>query len=115
MTRFKRGTVILIRYPHSNRVTYKKRPALVVQDESAETGLAKRLVVAITSNLQRTGETRVFVARDSPEGEQMGLLTNSVIMADNIAAVIPREADKVIGRCTVMPEVDSTLRKVLGL
>ena len=115
MTRFKRGDVVLVRYPHSDLVTYKKRPAVVVQDENVETDLRQRLVVAITSNLVRTGETRVFAAKDSPEGRQMGLLTDSIIVADNIATVIPREADKVIGRCTVMPQVDRALRRILGL
>lgn len=58
MTRFRRGDVVLVRYPHSDLITYKKRPALVVQDETVETGLRQRLVAPITSNLRRTGETR---------------------------------------------------------
>ena len=113
MTRFRRGDVVLVRYPHSDLVTYKKRPVLVVQDEDVETGLRQRLVVAITSNLARSGETRVFVPKDSAEGKQMGLLTDSMIMADSSAAMIPREADKIIGSCSVMDKVDRALRTIL--
>jgi hypothetical protein len=37
----------------------------------------------------------------------MGILSDSVIVADHLATVLPREIDKVIGRCTCMPEVEA--------
>jgi mRNA interferase MazF len=115
MTAYKRGDVILVKFPYSDLVRYKKRPALVVQDETVETGLSQRVVVQITSNLERTGETRVPVRKDSPEGLAMGLLSDSVIITDHLATVLPREIDKVIGRCNCLPEVETALRRVLGL
>lgn len=115
MTAYKRGDVILVKFPYSDLVRYKKRPALVVQDETVDTGLSQRVVVQITSNLERTGETRVPVKKDSPEGLAMGILSDSVIVADHLATVLPREIDKVIGRCNCMPEVEAALRRVLGL
>jgi mRNA interferase MazF len=115
MTPFKRGDVILVKFPYSDLVRYKKRPALVVQDETVETGLSQRVVVQITSNLDRTGDTRVPVSKNSPDGQAMGILSDSVIVADHLATVLPREIDKVIGRCTCMPEVETALRRVLGL
>lgn len=114
--RFKRGDVVLVRFPNSDLVTYKKRPALIIQDENVETGLSQQLAAQITSNLaRRKGETRVFVSNTSAEGQEMGLVTDSVIMADGIATVIPREIEKAIGRCPVMLQVDQALRKILGL
>jgi mRNA interferase MazF len=115
MTAYKRGDVILVKFPYSDLVRYKKRPALVVQDETVETGLSQRVVVQITSNLERTGETRVPVRKDSPEDLAMGLLSDSVIITDHLATVLPREIDKVIGRCNCLPEVETALRRVLGL
>ena len=115
MTAYKRGDVILVKFPYSDLVRYKKRPALVVQDETVETGLSQRVVVQITSNLERTGETRVPVRKDSPEGLAMGLLSDSVIITDHLATVLPREIDKVIGRCNCLPEVETALRRVLGI
>jgi mRNA interferase MazF len=115
MTPFKRGDVVLVKFPYSDLVHYKKRPALVVQDENVETGLNQRVVVQITSNLERTGETRVRISKDSPAGQAMGILSDSVIVADHLATILPREIDKVIGRCTCMPEVEAALRRVLGL
>ena len=115
MTTYKRGDVILVKFPYSDLVRYKKRPALVVQDETVETGLSQRVVVQITSNLNRTGDTRVPVKKDSPDGQAMGILSDSVIVADHLATVLPREIDKVIGRCTCMPEVETALKRVLGI
>ncbi len=112
---YSRGEVVLVRFPNSDLITYKKRPALVIQDEHVKTGLNQRLVVQITSNLKRKGKTRVLVRKNSQEWKNMGLLGDSVIVADNIATVVEREVDKAIGRCTVMPEVDKALRRILRL
>ena len=112
---FRRGDVVLVRYPDSNLTTYKKRPALVVQTEIVNTGLAQRIVACITSNPARTGPTRVTFRRNSPEGRRMGLLTDSVVMTDNLATVLDREVDRTIGYCPGMDAVDSALRTTLGL
>ena len=115
MTSYKRGEVILVRFPNSDLITYKKRPALVIQDETVDTGLSQRVVAMITSNLVRTGDTRVLVGKDTPAGQALGLITDSVIVADNIATVHEREIDKVLGQCPRMPEVDAALRRTLRL
>ena len=115
MTTYKRGDVVLVKFPYSDLVRYKKRPALVVQDETVDTGLSQRVIVQITSNLERTGDTRVRVSKDSTIGRAMGILSDSVIIADHLATILPREIDKVIGRCDCMPNVEKALRRVLGL
>ena len=61
MTGYKRGDVVLVRYPHSDLMTFKKRPALIVQDDRIKTGLEQRIIVQITSNVNRTGPSRVPV------------------------------------------------------
>ena len=98
MTPFKRGDVVLVKFPYSDLVRYKKRPALVVQDETVETGLSQRVVVQITSNLERTGETRVRVSKDSPAGQAMGILSDSVI----VAGLIKRHKKAAIGTVAVL-------------
>jgi len=112
---YNRGDVVLVLYPHTDLRTAKKRPALVVQSDNVETGLPQRIVAMITSNVGRTGPTRVHVRRDSPEGKAMGILTDSVIVADNLDTVVDREIDKRIGRCGFMPSVDQALRTILEL
>jgi len=114
-TSTRRGQVVLVRFPNSDLVTYKNRPALVVQDENVQTGLDQRLVVLITSNLDRKGVTRIRVNKNSAEGQQMGLETDSVIVADNVAT-IPRVAIyTAIGTCPLMGDVSRSLKQILGL
>ncbi len=111
----RRGDVILVRFPNSDLRTYKKRPALVVQADGLRTGLRQRIVALITSNTQRTGRTRVVVSRDSDLGRRMGLRTDSAIVVDNLATVLEREMDRVIGQCAEMEMVNAVLRTTLSL
>lgn len=111
----KRGDVVLVRFPNSNLKTYKKRPALVIQSDNINTGLHQKIIALITSNHNRIGQTRVIVKKNSPLGKQMGILNDSVVVADNIATVFEREIDKVIGNCVIFVDVDQALRKVLDL
>jgi mRNA interferase MazF len=69
----------------------------------------------ITSKLFRANHpSRVTVLLSTPEGRQSGLLTDSVVMTDNLATVADSEIDRVIGRLP-MNEVDRALRRTLGL
>ena len=115
MTHCKRGDVVLVLFPNSDMSTYKKRPALVVQADNVDTGLQQKVIAPLTSNLGRTGPTRVAFRKDSPEGEAMRLLTDSVVVTDNLATVRFSEIDKVIGNCPVMDKVDRALRATFGL
>lgn len=112
---YKRGDIIIVNYPNSDLVTYKKRPAIVIQNEGIATGLKQRLIALITSNTKRTGVSRVKVIKDSPEGKAMGLKSDSVIVTDNIATIENKVIDQVIGRCTIMPKVEASLKQILGL
>lgn len=68
MTTYKRGDVILVRFPNSDLVTYKKRPALVVQDENIDTGLNQWLVAMITSNLCVWEKHECWFGKILPQG-----------------------------------------------
>jgi mRNA interferase MazF len=69
----------------------------------------------ITSRLFRSNHpNRVTVLRFSPEGQQSGLLTDSVVMTDNLATIAETEIDRVIGTIP-MTSIDRALRHTLGL
>lgn len=69
----------------------------------------------ITSRLFRMNHpSRVTVLLSTPEGQQSGLLTDSVVMTDNLATIANNEIDRVIGALP-MGEVDVALRHTLGL
>ena len=111
----KRGDVILVLFPHSNLQTARPRPALVVQADHIQTGLPQVIVAMITSRMFRANHaSRVTVSLETPEGQQSGLLTDSVVMCDNLATIARTEIDRVIGTLP-MAKVDAALRYTLGL
>lgn len=113
---FRRGDVVLVLFPDSNLRTAKRRPALVVQADDLRTGLPQTIVAMITSNAARAGHpSRVGIVRNSPEGAQSGLLTDSVVMTDNLATVRENEIDRTVGHLADMAAVDAALRTTFGL
>ncbi len=111
-----RGDVVLVLFPDSNLRTAKRRPAIVVQADGLNTGLSQTIVAMITSNMGRAGHlSRVSVSRASSQGQQMGLLADSVVMTDNLATVLENEIDRIIGRCSDMGAIDVALSHTLGL
>lgn len=113
---YRRGDIVLVLFPDSNLRTAKRRPALVVQANDLRTGLAQTVVAMISSNITRAGHpSRIAVAQNSPQGKQMGLLSDSVIMTDNLATVREVEIDRRIGHCADMDVIDSALRHTLAL
>ena len=116
MTRYKKGTVVLVLFPNSDLVTAKRRPALVVQADELDTGLEQVVVVMITSNLSRDGHpSRVRLNKESVEGRSAGILTDSVIMTDNLATVRLVEIDRGLGVLPNMDAVESALKVTFGL
>jgi mRNA interferase MazF len=64
---YKRGDVVLVLFPDSNLRTAKRRPALVIQADSLNTGLEQTIVAMITSNMKRAGHpSRVTLLLKSP-------------------------------------------------
>ncbi len=116
MISLERGDVVLVWFPNSDLAGVKRRPALVVQADRLETGLAQVALVMITSNLGRRGHpSRVFVPLDSPAAGEAGLRTDSVIMTDNLATVSMSGIAGKLGRLGDMRPVDEALRATLGL
>jgi len=113
---YNRSEVVLVLFPNSSLRTAKRRPALVIQANSIGTNLSQTIVAMITSNLARAGHpSRVLVDITTSEGQQTGLITNSVIMTDNIVTVLDSEIDRAIGIWSDMVSVDAALRHTLGL
>ena len=111
----KRGDVVLVLFPHSDLRTAKTRPALIVQANDLNTGLAQIIVAMITSRTFRANHpSRVTIVLNTPDGVQSGLLADSVVVTDNMATVTDVAIDRVIGKIS-MQRVDQALRHTLGL
>jgi len=114
-TIYKRGDVVLALFPNSDLRTAKTRPALVVQADGLGTGVSQVVVAMISSQMSRANHaSRVAVIQTSPEGQASGLLSDSVVMSDNLATVIEAAVHRVIGSLP-MDGVDAALRHTLGL
>ncbi len=111
----KRGDVVLVLFPNSNLRTAKTRPALVVQADNLQTGLSQVIVAMISSQMSRANHpSRVPVLQTSPEGQQSGLLSDSVVMTDNLATIVEPAVYRVIGSLP-MADVETALRHTLSL
>ena len=112
---FKKGDVVLVLFPNSDLRTAKPRPAVVVQANDLQTGLSQTVVAMITSQRSRAGHpSRVLVLLNTPDGEQSGLLSDSVVMTDNLATVVLSAIYRTIGTLP-MNEIDAALRHTLGI
>lgn len=112
----KRGDVVLVQFPRSDLRGWDRRPASVVQANDLGTGLSQIVLAMITSNLSRASHpSRVLVLCSSPTGMASGLLTDSVIMTDNLATVLNKAIHSVIGTVPNMSDVDAALRHTLAL
>ena len=70
----------------------------------------QRLEIMITSRVERSSyPSRVLVRLDSIEGQQSGLLSDSVVMTDNLATIAATEIGRRIG-AIAMTTVDNALR-----
>jgi mRNA interferase MazF len=113
---YSRGDVVLVLYPDSNLRTAKRRPALIVQADNLHTGLPQMIIAMITSNLGRAGHpSRIRLSLASDDGRQTGLLTDSVIMTDNVATVLEVEIDRRIGTYPDHIALDAALRHTFAL
>jgi len=110
-----RGDVVLVLSPNSDLRTAKTRPALIVPANNLQTGLSQVIVAMITSRLFRANQpSRVVVEVSAPIGQRTGLLTDSVVMTDNLATVAAVAIDRVIGTL-LMTDIDTALRHTLKL
>ena len=85
---YQRGDVLLVQFPNSDLRSTKSRPVVVVQASYLQTGLSQFIVAMITSRVERSNyPSRVLIRLDSIEGRQSGLLSDSVVMTDNLATI----------------------------
>ena len=113
---YKRGEVVLVLFPTSNLRTAKRRPALVVQADNLNTGLRQIVVAMITNNMSRAAHpSRVTLLLNSHEGRHAHILTDSVVMTDNLATIRENEIDRGLGGPIDMGQVEAALRHTLNL
>jgi len=114
----KRGEVVLAFYPFAAGAGRSRRPALVVQADTYNQKMANTIIAQITTNLRRVGDkAHLLIDIATPEGQQSGLLHDSLVSCSNLATVDPSRIDKVIGSLSdrMMKQIDASLRAALGI
>lgn len=114
----RRGDVVLVDYPYSDRMGSKIRPCVVVQSDHSNQRLDDTIVVTISSRTQQANEpTQMLVDLATPAGQQSGLLFTSTIQCSNILTVDCDFILRKIGTLPqeVMPLVNDCLKAALGI
>ncbi len=89
-TQYKFGDIILIKFPFSDQLNQKKRPALVISDSGDE----DILVARITSHPPQSTIYDVELI----DWQQEGLAFNSVVKLNKLASIEKSLIDKELGK-----------------
>lgn len=113
-----RGDVVLLDFPFPSGRGAKRRPALVVQNDTDNARLLNTIVAQITSVTHRAHEpTQVFIDLATEEGQQSGLLHDSVVNCVNLYTVEQSCILRHLGSLpdALMQQVDDALEAALDL
>ncbi len=111
----KRGDVVLVDWPYSDRTGSKLRPAVVVQADFLNGLIDDTVLVQVTSRAHAIPNTEV---RLGPAQETAsGLLQVSYAFCPNLLTADPGVIDQTIGYLSdvTMQEIDRCLKATLGL
>jgi mRNA-degrading endonuclease toxin of MazEF toxin-antitoxin module len=111
MPPFKRGDVVRVPFPYTDRSTRQHRPALVVSTAGVGENSSLLWVVMITSAENRAWPGDLAIGRY----EEAGLPAPSIIRPCKIATIEARQAER-LGRIKprLSIEVVSAIRSILG-
>lgn len=114
-----RGDFVLLDMPFSGGTGSKIRPALVVQNDRDNRRLTNTIVVMVTTQARRAGgeATQLLIELNTPEGQQSGLLRDSVVNCANVFTVDQRHLLRRLGSLpsVLMVKVNDCLRAALEL
>jgi mRNA interferase MazF len=113
-----RGDVVLVDYPFSSGSGFKRRPALVVQNDRDNARLTSTVVAMITSYTARVSEpAQHLIDISTPEGQRSGLRHDSAVICTNLFTIEKRLVLQRIGLLSgnSMSQIDACLKAALAL
>ena len=113
-----RGDIVLVEFPFPAGSGSKIRPGLIVQNDENNARLQNTIIVAITSTTHRSGQpTQLLIAVSTAEGQQSGLLFDSVVACENLAVIDKKLIRRTIGKLppATMVKINDCLKESLGL
>ena len=113
-----RGDIALAFYPFASGTGGSRRPVLILQSDDYNQRIRNTIVAQITSNLTRANDTaHLLIELATPDGQQSGLLHDSVISCLNLATLNEDRFDQVIGQLSdaLMAKVNDCLKAALAM
>ena len=115
----RRGEIVIVDFPYSDQTASKIRPAFVVQADLWNQRLADTILAPISSsdNLSGITSTQYFIDILTSEGQQTGLIFNSVVRCGNLIAYNQNLILSIIGRLPphAMQQIDRCLKVTLDI
>lgn len=114
----RRGDVVLLPFPFASGVGFKRRPAVVVQNDRNNGRLRNTIVAAVTTTTHRSDEpTQLLIDPLSPMGRSSGLKLPSVVSCENLLTIEQSLIVRKLGALppSLMSQVDDCLRAAIGL
>jgi mRNA interferase MazF len=113
--RVRRGDVVRVDWPYSDRTGSKVRPAVVVQDDVYNQRLADTVLVLVSRTARAPGATEVEI--DPAVEPNSGLRYRSVASCTNLLTVDQGLVVQSIGHLSAgtMQRIDDCLKVALGL
>jgi mRNA interferase MazF len=111
----RRGEVVLVDWPYSDRTGSKLRPAVVVQADFLNGLIDDTILVSVSRTVHGIPGTEVVI--DPAQETSSGLSHRSVASCANIVTLDPKFFDQTLGYLSdaVMRQIDDCLKKVLAL
>jgi mRNA interferase MazF len=115
----RRGDIVIVDFPYSDRTGSKVRPALVVQSDVWNQRIDDTILALITSSSQRRVgvPTQYFIDVSTVEGQRTKLRLNSIVQCENLITHDQRLILRVIGGLSdvAMEKTDTCLKAALGI
>ncbi|MGA2659818.1 MAG: type II toxin-antitoxin system PemK/MazF family toxin [Verrucomicrobiota bacterium] len=108
--------IVILRYPFTDLMVTKARPALVISPDSCRPG-EDAVFIAITSNSTGKGPFDILISNSDPEFSACGLRCSSVIKIDKIFTLKKTLVARNLGRLgsALKSQVEAQLRRFLEL
>lgn len=115
---FKRGDIVMTRFPHAGGNRGKKRPAVIIQGDIYNARLNHFIIAEITRNIAAASDPASFVIDVStPEGKATGLDQDSVVCCLFLATVSEARITNVIGTLSnaLKTQLDACLKVAMEI
>src|SRR5437764_137047 len=111
----RRGDVVRVDWPYSDRTGSKVRPAVVVQSDALNSTIADTVLVLVSRTRRAVGTTEVLI--DPAVESACGLRYPSVVSCSNLLTVDQGLVIQAIGRLSpaALQQLETCLKTVLGL